>query len=69
MGYPTKVQLISRKRGVDQWYINFPTALAQAMDFRKGEVVEWHVKDCASLTLRRKESGREADEKKTADRS
>jgi len=28
MGYPTKVQLIARKKSADQYYINFPTAVA-----------------------------------------
>ena len=55
MGYPTKVQLIHRKKGPDQWYINFPTAIAEAMDFSKGEVVEWHVEDRELLALRRLE--------------
>ena len=32
MGYPTKVQLISREKG-KQWYVNFPNALAEAMQF------------------------------------
>ena len=32
VGYPTKVQLIKRKQS-EQWYINFPAALAQAMEF------------------------------------
>ena len=40
MGLPTKVQLIKRKAS-EQWYINFPSALAQAMDFSRGETVEW----------------------------
>ena len=31
MGFPTKVQLIKRQAS-EQWYINFPSALAQAMD-------------------------------------
>jgi hypothetical protein len=53
MGYPTKVQLIKRQRGVDQWYINFPTAVAEAMDFSKGEVVHWHIEDKANLVLHR----------------
>jgi hypothetical protein len=53
MGYPTKVQLIHRRRGVDQWYINFPTAVAEAMDFEKGETVEWTVADKAHLILSR----------------
>ena len=54
MGYPTKVQLIKRKRGVDQWYINFPTPLAQAMNFSKGEVVEWTIADKSHLVLSRR---------------
>ena len=53
MGYPTKVQLIRRKRGVNQWYINLPTAVAEAMDFEKGEVVHWHVEDKANLVVHR----------------
>ena len=52
MGYPTKVQLIQRKAS-EQWYVNFPAALAQAMEFTKGEVVEWIVDDKKTLTLRR----------------
>ena len=52
MGYPTRVQLIQRKAS-QQWYVNFPAALAQAMDFRKGEVVEWTVQDRHSLLLER----------------
>jgi hypothetical protein len=52
MGYPTKVQLIKR-RSSEQWYINFPSAVAQAMEFRRGEVVEWVIEDKARLTLTR----------------
>ena len=51
MGYPTKVQLIKRKRGSDQWYINVPTAVAEAMDFEKGETVQWHIEDKANLVV------------------
>ncbi|MGA8476724.1 MAG: hypothetical protein WB696_02075 [Chthoniobacterales bacterium] len=36
-----------------QWYINFPSALAQAMEFEKGEEVEWIVADKAHLILSR----------------
>ena len=43
MGYPTKVQLISRKQGADQYYINFPTAVAEAMEFQKGEIIEFDI--------------------------
>ena len=52
MGFPTKVQLIKR-RASRQWYINFPSALAQAMDFSPGETVEWFVEDKSLLILRR----------------
>ena len=52
MGFPTKVQLIKR-RSSEQWYINFPSALAQAMDFSRGETVEWSVEDKSLLALRR----------------
>ncbi len=55
MGYPTKVQLIKRQAS-EQWYVNFPAVLAQAMEFKKGETVEWVVKDRYALTLQRKEA-------------
>jgi hypothetical protein len=54
MGYPTKVQLIKRKSS-EQWYVNFPAQVAQAMDFVRGEVVEWHIEDRATMALTRKE--------------
>jgi hypothetical protein len=52
MGFPTKVQLIKRKAS-EQWYINFPSAIAQAMEFSRGETVEWLVEDKTLLALRR----------------
>jgi hypothetical protein len=52
MGYPTKVQLIDRKES-QQWYINFPAPIAQAMEFAKGEVVEWVIQDRHTLVLHR----------------
>ena len=55
MGFPTKVQLIKRKAS-EQWYINFPSAIAQAMEFAKGETVEWIIEDKALLALRRLEA-------------
>ena len=55
MGYPTKVQLIKRQSS-QQWYVNFPAVLAQAMEFEKGETVEWVIKDRYAVTLRRKEA-------------
>lgn len=52
MGFKTKVQLIQRKKSV-QWYINFPSACAQMMEFQKGEVVEWILTETGDLLLRR----------------
>lgn len=52
MGFQTKIQLIKRKDS-QQFYINFPSACAQMMGFRKGEVVEWVLTDDGNLLLRR----------------
>ena len=52
MGYPTRVQLIQRKTS-EQWYVNFPAAIAGAMEFSKGEVVEWVIQDRNTLIMRR----------------
>jgi len=52
MGYPSKVQRIQR-RDSEQWYINFPAPIARAMEFDKGEVVEWIIQDRLTLTLHR----------------
>ena len=53
MGFPTKVHLIARKAS-EQWYINFPSAVAQALDFTKGEEVEWTIHDKGHLILSRR---------------
>lgn len=63
MGFKTKVQLINRKES-QQWYINFPSACAQMMDFEKGEVVEWVIEN-GDLVLKRGEKVGK-DEKKKA---
>jgi antitoxin component of MazEF toxin-antitoxin module len=55
MGYPTKVQLISRPSN-QQWYVNFPNALAQALDLRKGETVEWEVESRQMLVMVRRDA-------------
>lgn len=64
MGYPTKVQLIERKES-QQWYINFPAPLAQAMEFEKGEVIEWVIQDRNTLILNR--SGKHRTQRQGAD--
>ena len=53
MGYPTKIQLISRQKG-NQWYVNFPNALAEALDFVKGETVEWTILSTTCLHMKRR---------------
>jgi hypothetical protein len=53
MAYPTTVQLIQRRRS-QQWYVNFPAAVANALDFAKGETVEWTVLDRGRLLLARR---------------
>ena len=52
MGYQTKVQLIKRAKS-EQWYINLPAQLAQAMEFEQSETVEWFVEDKSTLALKR----------------
>ena len=52
MGAPTKVQLIDRQNS-QQWYVNFPAAIAQAMQFERGETVVWIIEDKQHLILRR----------------
>jgi hypothetical protein len=53
MGLPTKIQVIKRKSS-EQWYINFPSAVAQAMEFEKGEMLEWFIEDKGTLAVKRK---------------
>lgn len=57
MGYPTRVQQIKRKSS-SQWYVNIPAALANAMEFEKGEVVEWVIKENLGLLLVRQSMGK-----------
>ena len=52
MGYPTKVQLIKRAKS-EQWYVNLPSQVAQAMEFEQSETVEWFIEDKSTLALRR----------------
>jgi hypothetical protein len=69
MGFPTKVQLIQRKKS-QQWYINFPSAVAQAMEFQRGETVEWIIEDKANLVLHRRQiPASPVEVKKTLERS
>lgn len=63
MGYKTKIQCIRRKSGAgDQYYINFPMVLAQAMGFEAGEVVEWVVEARGTLRVKRERSPRRKEQ-------
>lgn len=55
MGYRTKVQLIKRQKS-EQWYVNLPAAIAQAMEFAQSENVEWLISDKRHLILHRPEA-------------
>jgi len=50
MGYKTRVQLIKRKKS-EQYYINFPFPLAAALNFKKGEIVEWEIENKRLIKL------------------
>ena len=63
MGFPTKIQLIKRVKS-EQWYINLPAAVAQAMEFDKGEVVEWIIEDKQKMILKRTKGLKDEDKKK-----
>ena len=63
MGFPTKIQLIKRAKS-EQWYINFPSAIAQAMEFERGEVVEWIIEDKQRLIIKRDDSILGSEKKK-----
>jgi len=63
MGYATKVQCIKRKAS-EQWYVNFPAAMAQALEFQQGEMVEWLIDDHQNLALKRSDEAVAALKKK-----
>lgn len=63
MGYKTKIQLIKRVNS-EQWYVNFPAAVAQAIEFEQGEIVEWLIDDNQNLLLKRSDEAVAALKKK-----
>ena len=52
MGYLTKIQRVDRPTN-QSFYVNLPTALAQAIELEKGEEFEWVVEDKNLLLLKR----------------
>ena len=56
MGYESKVQVIQRANKTRQFYLILPAPLAEAMEFQKGERIEWVVLDRRTLEVRRLEA-------------
>jgi len=56
MGYFSKVQVIERAKGQQQFYLICPAALAQALEMEKSETIEWVVEDKWTLKVRRGEA-------------
>ena len=52
MGYLTKIQKVERPTN-QSYYVNIPTALAQAMKIEKGEEFEWEIENKNVLVLKR----------------
>lgn len=54
MGYKTKIQLIQRKDS-QQWLFNIPVAIGEALELKKGELLDLTVKDKNCLIIKRAE--------------
>jgi len=52
MGYKTKIQEVNRKYS-KQYYVVIPVPMAEALEIKKGEAVEWTIKSLKELTLKR----------------
>ena len=52
MGYPVKIQKVERPTN-RSYYVNFPVALAEAIDLDKGESFAWSIEDKNTLVLHR----------------
>jgi antitoxin component of MazEF toxin-antitoxin module len=56
MAYLTKLQVIERANGQQQFYLICPAPLAQALEMHKGETIEWVVEDKWTLKITRTEA-------------
>ena len=52
MGYNIKIQRVERKN-TKSFYVNFPAAVAEAANIKKGEEMEWVIEDKNTFVLRR----------------
>ena len=52
MGYKTKIQKVDRPTN-RSFYVNMPTALADAIGLEKGEEMEWEIENKNLIILKR----------------
>lgn len=52
MGYEVKIQHVQRQ-ATSSYYINFPVAVAQAIEAQKGETWVWSIEDKNTLIFQR----------------
>jgi|WetSurMetagenome_2_1015567.scaffolds.fasta_scaffold1730008_1 hypothetical protein len=52
VGYRVKMQKVERPTN-RSYYVNFPVALAEAMNMKKGELYDWIIEDKNTLIFRR----------------
>jgi len=55
MGYKVKIQHVQRT-GTSSYYVNFPVAVAEAINATKAEEWEWLLEDKNTLVFRRLKS-------------
>jgi hypothetical protein len=60
MGYNVRLQKVERPTN-RSYYVNLPVVLAETLDFNKGDVLEWSVKDKTTLLLRKISIGTTAE--------
>ena len=53
MGYKVKIQKVNRGR-TKSFYVNFPAAVAEAVQIKKGEEMEWIIENKNTFVLKRK---------------
>ena len=52
MGYKIKIQKVTRPTN-NSYYVNFPAAIAEALEVKKGEAFEWFIEDKNTLIFKR----------------
>ena len=60
MGYNVKIQRVDRGK-TKSFYVNFPAAVAEAAEIKKGEEMEWIIEDRNTFVLKRIKSNRKKE--------